>query len=45
MLLSAKRIFKAHLLQVIREYTEQDDAAAEEIRRLEEFLARLAKHS
>jgi DNA-directed RNA polymerase specialized sigma24 family protein len=45
MLLSAKRIFKAHLVRVIREYTEQDDAAAEEIRRLEEFLARLAKGS
>jgi hypothetical protein len=45
MLLSAKRIFKGHLVQVIREYTEQDDAAAEEIRRLEEFLARLAKRS
>ena len=43
MLLSGKRIFKAHLTQVIREYTEQDDAAAEEIRRLEEFLDRLAK--
>ncbi|MGA2662404.1 MAG: hypothetical protein ABSH34_33405 [Verrucomicrobiota bacterium] len=45
MLLSAKRIFKAHLVQVIQEYTEQDDAAAEEIRRLEEFLARLAEGS
>jgi DNA-directed RNA polymerase specialized sigma24 family protein len=43
MLLSAKRIFKAHLVQVVREYTEQDDAAAEEISRLEGFLARLAK--
>jgi hypothetical protein len=43
MLLSAKRIFKTHLTQVIREYTDQDDATAEEITRLEEFLARLAK--
>jgi DNA-directed RNA polymerase specialized sigma24 family protein len=43
MLLTAKRIFKIHLTKVIQEYTEQDDAAAEEIRRLEEFLARLAK--
>jgi DNA-directed RNA polymerase specialized sigma24 family protein len=45
MLLSAKRIFKAHLTEVIREYTEQDDATAEEIRRLEEFLARLARRA
>jgi len=43
MLLSAKRIFKAHLVKVIQEYTEQDDATAEEIHRLEEFLARLAR--
>jgi DNA-directed RNA polymerase specialized sigma24 family protein len=45
MLLSAKRIFKAHLVRVIQEYAEQDTAASEEIRRLEEFLARLAKRS
>jgi hypothetical protein len=43
MLLSGKRIFKGHLLAVIGEYTERDDAAAEEVRCLEEFLGRLAK--
>jgi hypothetical protein len=43
MLLSAKRIFKMHLTRVIKEYAEQDAATAEEIRALEEFVARLAR--
>jgi hypothetical protein len=43
MLLSAKRIFKTHLTRVIKEYTEQDAATAEEIRALEKFVARLAR--
>jgi DNA-directed RNA polymerase specialized sigma24 family protein len=43
MLLSAKRIFKAHLTRVIKEYAEQDAATAEEIRALEEFVTRLAR--
>src|SRR5215469_8337131 len=43
MLLSGKRIFKAHLEKVIREYAGQDAAAALEIQALEEFLERLAK--
>ena len=42
MLLSAKRIFKAHLTRVIKDYTEQDAAATAEIQELEEFVARLA---
>lgn len=42
-LLSGKRIFKAHLSKVIRQYAEQDAATATEIQALEEFLARLAK--
>lgn len=42
-LLSAKRIFKAHLGKVIKEYAQQDAAAATEIQALEEFLARLAR--
>jgi DNA-directed RNA polymerase specialized sigma24 family protein len=42
MLLSAKRIFKGHLTRVIKDYTEQDAAAASEIQELEEFVARLA---
>ena len=42
MLLSGKRIFKAHLTRVIKDYTEQDSAAAAEIQELEEFVARLA---
>jgi len=44
-LLSAKRIFKAHLSKVIKEYAGQDAAAAIEIQALEDFLARLAKRS
>ena len=43
MLLSAKRIFKMHLTRVIKEYAEQDAATAEEIRSLEDFVARLAR--
>jgi hypothetical protein len=43
MLLSGKRIFKAHLDKVIREYAGQDAAAAIEIQELENFLRRLAK--
>ena len=42
-LLSAKRIFKAHLSKVIKEYAGQDAATAIEIQALEEFLVRLAK--
>lgn len=42
-LLSAKRIFKAHLNQVIQEYAGQDAATAAEIKALEDFLGRLAK--
>jgi DNA-directed RNA polymerase specialized sigma24 family protein len=42
MLLTAKRIFKGHLTRVIKDYTEQDAAAAAEIQELEEFVARLA---
>jgi DNA-directed RNA polymerase specialized sigma24 family protein len=42
-LLSAKRIFKAHLSKVIKEYARQDAAAAAEIHALEDFLVRLAK--
>ena len=44
-LLSAKRIFKAHLGKVIKEYAGQDAAAALEIKALEDFLGRLAKRS
>lgn len=42
-LLSAKRIFKAHLNRVVREYAEQDAATAAEVQALEEFLAGLAR--
>jgi hypothetical protein len=42
-LLSGKRIFKAHLGKVIKEYAQQDAATATEIQALEEFLGRLAK--
>jgi hypothetical protein len=41
-LLSAKRIFKTHLNQVIKEYAGQDAATAAEIQALEHFLNRLA---
>jgi DNA-directed RNA polymerase specialized sigma24 family protein len=43
LLLSGKRIFKAHLGRVIQEYAGQDAATAVEIRALEEFLGRLAQ--
>jgi hypothetical protein len=42
-LLSAKRIFKAHLSKVIKEYARQDAAMAAEVLALEDFLFRLAK--
>jgi DNA-directed RNA polymerase specialized sigma24 family protein len=42
-LLSGKRIFKAHLAKVIREYAGQDAATAVEIQALEDFLVRLGK--
>jgi len=41
-LLSAKRIFKAHLNEVIKEYAGKDTATAVEVKAIEEFLARLA---
>lgn len=41
-LLSGKRIFKAHLGFVIREYAGKDAATAAEIREIENFLNRLA---
>ncbi|MGA3179422.1 MAG: hypothetical protein ABSF38_03660 [Verrucomicrobiota bacterium] len=43
LLLSAKRIFKAHLGRVIKDYAEQDAATAAEIQALQEFISRLAK--
>ena len=42
-LLSAKRIFKTHLNQVIQDYAGQDAATLVEIKALEDFLARLAQ--
>ncbi len=42
-LLSAKRIFKAHLSKVIKDYAGQDAVTAAEIQALEDFLGRLAK--
>jgi hypothetical protein len=42
-LLSAKRIFKAHLSKVIKEYAGLDAAIAIEIQALEDFLVLLAK--
>lgn len=43
LLLSGKRIFKAHLGRVIREYAQQDAATAAEIQALEDFLVRLSR--
>ncbi|HVM47449.1 MAG TPA: hypothetical protein VMU04_05445 [Candidatus Acidoferrum sp.] len=43
LLLSGKRIFKAHLNRVIEDYAGQDAATAAEIRALEDFLGRLSK--
>jgi len=43
MLLSGKRIFKAHITNVIEEYCEKDAATASEVRALEEFILSLAK--
>jgi DNA-directed RNA polymerase specialized sigma24 family protein len=45
MLLTAKRIFKAHLTRVIKEYAGQDAATVAEIQALEEFVNRLAKRA
>jgi hypothetical protein len=45
MLLSAKRIFKAQLTRVIKEYAEQDAATAAEIHALEQFVDNLARKS
>ncbi|MGA2175337.1 MAG: hypothetical protein ABSH38_10185 [Verrucomicrobiota bacterium] len=42
MLLTAKRIFKAHLTRVIKDYAGQDAAAAAEIQALEQFVTGLA---
>ncbi len=42
-LLSAKRIFKGHLDDVIREYAGRDTATALEVQALKDFLARLSK--
>ena len=42
-LLTAKRIFKKHLDEVINEYAGQDAATAVEIQALKDFLQRLAK--
>ena len=42
LLLSGKRIFKAHLGRVIQEYAGRDAATAAEIKALEEFVAGLA---
>jgi hypothetical protein len=44
-LLSGKRIFKAHLAKVIKEYAGQDAATATEIKALEDFLIRLSKRN
>ena len=43
MLLSAKRIFKMHLNNVIKEYAEQDAATAMEVQALEDVILRMAK--
>ena len=43
LLLSGKRIFKAHLNQVIREYAGQDAATQAEIEALQTFLNRLGR--
>jgi DNA-directed RNA polymerase specialized sigma24 family protein len=43
MLLTAKRIFKMHLGRVIKEYAEQDAAAAAELQELEGLLGRLTR--
>jgi DNA-directed RNA polymerase specialized sigma24 family protein len=44
-LLSAKRIFKGHLDDVIREYAGRDAATDLEVQALKDFLARLSKGS
>jgi hypothetical protein len=45
LLLSGKRIFKAHLAKVIKEYAEQDAATAVEIQELENFVSNLARRA
>jgi DNA-directed RNA polymerase specialized sigma24 family protein len=45
LLLTAKRLFKAHLTKVIGEYNESDAATAAEVRALEDFVLQLAKGS
>lgn len=45
LLLSAKRIFKAHLTRVIKEYAGQDAATAAEIEALEQFVKNLGEKS
>jgi DNA-directed RNA polymerase specialized sigma24 family protein len=42
-LLSAKRIFKGHLDEVIRDYAGRDAATAVEVQALKDFLGRLSK--
>jgi len=43
-LLSAKRIFKGHLDEVIRDYAGRDAATAVEVQALKDFLGRLSKN-
>jgi DNA-directed RNA polymerase specialized sigma24 family protein len=43
-LLSAKRIFKGHLDEVIQDYAGQDAASALEVQALKDFLGRLSKN-
>ena len=43
MLLSAKRMFKRHLEDVISEYSGSDNAAKSELEALTQFIERLAK--
>lgn len=44
-LLSGKRIFKAHLDEVIRDYAGRDAATALEVEALKDFLGRLSKNT
>ncbi len=44
-LLSAKRLFKAHLNQVIKEYAGQDTAVTAEVQALNDFLGRLGNRA
>ena len=45
MLLTAKRMFKSHLHQVIKSYAAQDTTTAAEIAELEQFVERLARRN